>query len=307
MADTKTIKNRGIRRHQSTKVVPQVRATDGRQTCLALWVRASRKFVWGMMFLVAAGVSAQHETPPAIAGDKPSFEVAAIKPSNADNQNQSWHGSTDRILIENYSLRRLIRTAYGLKTDAQILGGPDWLDKQAFDISAKIDDAEIAKMKTMDRESKRHEQNAMLQSLLADRFALKAHFDHRTMPVYALVVEKSGAKLTPTSVVTAGKGHSIDTTNGHMTATAISMDSFADDLAYQRETGGRMVVNRTRLTGEYDFKLNWAQDNGDGTTADPALASLFTALREQLGLRLQPEKGEVQVVIIESATKPTFD
>jgi uncharacterized protein (TIGR03435 family) len=68
-----------------------------------------------------------------------------------------------------------------------------------------------------------------------------------------------------------------------------------------------MVVNRTRLTGEYDFKLNWAQDNGDGTTVDPTLASLFTALREQLGLRLQPEKGEVQVVVIESASKPTFD
>jgi uncharacterized protein (TIGR03435 family) len=85
------------------------------------------------------------------------------------------------------------------------------------------------------------------------------------------------------------------------------MDSFADDLAYQRETGGRMVLNHTGLTGEYDFKLDWAEDNGDSTPADPALADLFTALQEQLGLKLQPEKGSVEVVVVESASMPAFE
>ncbi len=127
------------------------------------------------------------------------------------------------------------------------------------------------------------------------------------MPVYALVVAKSGARLTPTSPETAAKGHNISINNGRMIASAISMDSFADDLAYQSETGGRMVLNRTGLAGEFDFKLNWAQDNGDDTSADPTLAGLFTALQEQLGLKLQPEKGEVPVVVIESAAQPTFD
>ncbi|MGA9587857.1 MAG: TIGR03435 family protein [Terracidiphilus sp.] len=250
---------------------------------------------------------AQTKPPVAAADETPQFEVAAIKPSKPDSQGQNWHGSADRILIGNYTLRRLIRSAYGLKTDAQVLGGPDWLDKQAFDISAKIDDAEITKMKAMDGPAKQRERNAMLQSLLGERFALKAHLDYRTMPVYELVVAKSGAKLTPTSPATAAKGNNVTTRNGHMTASAISMDVFADDLDYRPETGGRMVLNRTGLSGEYDFKLNWAQDNGDGTTADSSLPGLFTALQEQLGLKLQPGKGSVDVVVIESATKPTFD
>jgi uncharacterized protein (TIGR03435 family) len=264
-------------------------------------------FVPALAIVDARGANAQSAPPPASADDAPRFEVAAIKPSKADSQGQNWHGSADRILVGNYTLRRLIRSAYGLKTDAQVLGGPDWLDKQAFDISAKIDDAEIAKMKAMDGPARQRERNAMLQSLLGERFALKAHLDHRTMPVYELVVAKSGARLTLTSAATAAKGNNVTTRNGHMTASAISMDAFADDLDYRPETGGRMVLNRTGLSGEYDFKLTWAQDNDDGTAADPSLPGLFTALQEQLGLKLQPGKGPVDVVVIESATKPTFD
>jgi uncharacterized protein (TIGR03435 family) len=254
------------------------------------------------------GACAQAQPPLDAPDEAPHFEVAAIKPSKPENRgHKSTKGSADRILIQNYTLRDLIRLAYGLKTDSQILSGPDWLDKQAFDINAKIDDAEIAKMKTMNWPAMQRERNQMLQSLLAERFMLKAHLDHKTMPVYALVVVKSGAKLTLTSATMAAKGNDITTRNGRMTATATSMDSFADDLDYRPETGGRMVLNRTGLTGEYDFKLNWAADNGDDTQADPALANLFTALQEQLGLKLRPEKGSVQVVVIESATKPTFD
>lgn len=250
---------------------------------------------------------AQAKPSVAAADGSPHFEVAAIKPSKPDSQGQNWRGSADRILIENYTLRRLIRSAYGLKTDSQVLGGPDWIDKQAFDISAKIDDAEISRMKAMDWPAKHREQNTMLQSLLKERFGLKAHLEQRTMPVYALVVAKSGPKLTPTSPATAAKGNNINTNNGRMTASAISMDVFADDLAYQRETGGRMVLNRTGLTGEYDFKLDWAEDNGDGTQADPALPSLFTALQEQLGLKLESQKGSVDVIVVESAAKPVLD
>ncbi len=105
---------------------------------------------------------AQAKRPLAATDDTPRFEVAAIKPSKPDDQNHNWSGSADRILIENYTLRRLIRSAYGLKSDAQILGGPDWLDKQSFDINAKIDDAEIAKMAKMDRVAKQRERNLML-------------------------------------------------------------------------------------------------------------------------------------------------
>ncbi len=293
---------------QDTRTAESIRQTPAHHAlrCRAFLIEVAA----GSLLLVSLflpRLSAQAQSSKETTEQLPHFEVAAIKPSNPENQNHNWSGSTDRILIENYTLRLLIRSAYGLKTEAQILGGPDWIDKQSFDINAKIDDAEIAKMAKMDRVTRQRERNEMLQSLLIERFALKARLDHRTMPVYALVVAKSGARLTPTSPATAAKGHSISTNNGRMTASAISMDSFAEDLAYQSETGGRMVLNRTGLTGEYDFKLDWAEDNGDSTAADPALTGLFTALQEQLGLKLQSEKGSVDVVIVESATRPAFD
>jgi uncharacterized protein (TIGR03435 family) len=274
--------------------------------------RAGRFLLSSLFALLLAvanlrGATAQAKPAVAAADETPHFEVAAIKPGKTDSQGQNWNSSADRILIGNYTLRRLIRSAYGLKSDLQILGGPDWLDKQAFDINAKIDDAEVAKMAKMDRVARQRERNQMVQSLLAERFMFKAHLDHKTMPVYALVVAKSGAKLTPASPETAAKGSNSSSNNGRMTATALSMDLFAEDLQYQTETGGRMVLNHTGLAGEYDFKLDWAEDNGNSTPADPALPDLFTALQEQLGLKLQPEKGSVEVVVIESASKPTFD
>jgi uncharacterized protein (TIGR03435 family) len=285
------------------------------ETCKAdhgpepVWGARAGRLSLTILFVLLAVGGASAQANPALTGadETPHFEVAAIRPSKPDSQGQNWRGSADRILIGNYTLRRLIRSAYGLKSDSQILGGPDWLDKQAFDISAKIDDAEIAKMKAMDQPAKQRERNAMLQSLLAERFAFKAHIEQRKMPVYALVVAKSGAKLTPTSAATAAKGNNITTRNGRMTASAISMDAFAEDLEYQKEAGDRVVLNRTGLAGEYDFKLDWAADNGDGTQADPALPGLFTALQEQLGLKLRPDRGSIEVVVVESATKPAFD
>ncbi|HLY40545.1 MAG TPA: TIGR03435 family protein [Terracidiphilus sp.] len=235
----------------------------------------------------------------------PAFEVAAIKLSRPDDNDHGWHGTRDRITIENYTLKRLIRAAYGLKSDTQVIGGPDWTDKQAFDISAKIEDAEVQKMSSMATLDRQRERNEMLQALLADRFQLKVRQEERVMPVYALVQAKGGTKLRPNPTASKSNGSSSD--NGHMTATALSMDSFADTLTYFSETGDRVVLNRTGLACEYDFKLNWAEDQGSGVPPDAEFPGLFTALEEQLGLKLESQKGSVPVVIIESAAKPVID
>ena len=145
------------------------------------------------------------------------FEVAAIKANKGDSGNHNMDTSADRVLIENYTLRALIRIAYGLKSDKQINGGPDWMDKQAFDISAKIDDAEMAKMRQMPRTERRKENNLLLQSLLADRFQLRVHEVQQVMPVYALVVAKSEPKLKHSA--TPGNGYHVSTHNSHMVAT----------------------------------------------------------------------------------------
>lgn len=253
---------------------------------------------------VSTIVRAQQATPePKLRA----FEVAAIKLSKPDDPHHGWHGTNDRIFIENYSLRRLIRSAYGLKSDLQVIGGPDWSGKQAFDIEAKIDEADVDKMHNMSPEERQKARNEMLQSLLAERFQLKARVDQRVMLVYALVVAKSGPKLAPAAPSAPGKGHGISVDNGHMVATDISMSSLADDLAYAPETGDRVVLNHTGLTGEYDFKLNWTEDPGTGVPPDSEFPGLFTALEEQLGLKLESQKGSVPVVIVESAAKPVVD
>lgn len=271
-------------------------------------VKSFCRFVAGFLAFctVIACAGAQQATPVAATPAKlPAFEVASIKLSRPDDNGHNWHGTADRISIENYTLQRLIRSAYGLKSDMQIIGGPDWIGKQAFDIQAKIDEADVARMHNMSPEDRQKARNQMLQSLLADRFQLKVRLDHRDMPVYALVQTKSGAKLT--LAAPAAKNHGINVDNGHMTASALSMDGLADDLTYESEVGDRVVLNRTGLTGEYDFKLNWTEDSGTGVPPDSEFPGLFTALQDQLGLKLESQKGAVPVVIVDAATKPLID
>lgn len=145
----------------------------------------------------------------------------------------------------------------------------------------------------------------MLQSLLADRFGLKVSRGERTIPVYALVIAKSGLKLTPAAANETD--HGISGNSAHMTATATSMDALADDLTTMPESDNRVVVNRTGLTTDYDFKLDWTRDRGNGIPEDAKYPGFFTALREQLGLELKPGTGLVSVVVVEAAVEPALD
>lgn len=242
--------------------------------------------------------------PAPVMEKPPSFEVASIKPTRKDEGDRDWDSGADRLRIEGYSLRNLIASAYGLKSDSQVLGGPDWIDKRRFDIAAKVDDAEMAKLKSMHGEDFHNEWNLMMQSLLAERFGLKVSPGRRTIPVFALVVAKSGARLAP--VAANETGHNLSVHGPHVTATAVSMDALAEYLTQMSETG-RVVLNRTGLTGEYDFKMDWTRDRGNGIPPDAPYPGLFTALEEQLGLKLKSQKGDVSVVVVDAASEPAFD
>jgi uncharacterized protein (TIGR03435 family) len=200
-----------------------------------------------------------------------------------------------------------------LKSDSQVLGGPDWIGKQAFDIEAKFGDTEIAKMQKMSNRERSQEAWLALQALLAERFQLRVSQGTRDIPVYALVVAKTGAKLALSApqLDESGKpkidqNHSIHNSNGHVTAKATSMSAFADWFMYVPECD-RVVVDRTGLAVEYDFKLDWTPDGGQGIPPDAPLPGLFTSLHEQLGLELKPDKAPVKVVIIDSASAPMLD
>jgi uncharacterized protein (TIGR03435 family) len=195
----------------------------------------------------------------------------------------------------------LIATAYGLPVDSgRIIGGPAWLrqDDPQFEITAKIGDEMFASMQKMTPAEQQMQVKLMEQSLLADRFGLKLHFEQREMPMLELQVAKDGPKLTPAAAGEVNTLHNFaDERGGGMKGTAVTLDQLARSPLL---LGGRVVQNKTGLTGAYDFTLRFAGEAGDGDAP-----GLYTALQDQLGLRLVPTKSMMEVLVIDSVEKPT--
>ena len=198
------------------------------------------------------------------------------------------------LRVSNATLKDLIETAYQVRS-FQILGGPAWLGAARYDVTATSgtpsDDA------TVRRE---------VQTLLETRFQLQTHRETRELPEYSLMVEKSGVKPEGLRVTDKAR-RGINARSGAMTGEAAPMANLALVLSRQL---GRPVVNNTGLAGNYDFSLQWTPDlspaaPGDQTVTDSPGPSLFTALREQLGLRLETTKGPVEVIVIDRAERPS--
>jgi uncharacterized protein (TIGR03435 family) len=191
--------------------------------------------------------------------------------------------------VQNATLKDLIRFCYRLR-DFQILGGPKWLEVDRYDIAAKPEDR-----------SQPEQVLLMMQQLLADRFQLKFHRESKEAPVYELMVAKNGPKLrTPDPNGKPG----IQGRRGRIDAWGTPMPVFAQYLSQRL---GRTVVDKTALTADYDFTLEYQPDNSPDVTAEKSDngASIFTAIQEQLGLRLQSAKGSVEMLVIDRAEKPS--
>ncbi len=223
-------------------------------------------------------------------GQTPDFEVVSIRPSTAGagagTSVELFEGG--RIRMANEPVKLLLRMAFQVQ-DAQIAGGPTWLDGDRYDIEAKTGSA--AKIS-------REQMGPQMQNLLTERFDLKFHRETRELTVGALVAAKGGLKLK----VNAGGGSRINSSGGpkksQLIATGTSMELLA---GYVGNRLGRIVVDRTGLTGSYDFVLEWAAEE----TPDVAVPGLVTALRDQLGLRIEPQKAPVEVLVIDSIGRPS--
>jgi bla regulator protein BlaR1 len=186
-----------------------------------------------------------------------------------------------------------------------------------FDIQAKASEADVAGYNKLGLEGKQKVAHLLLQSLLEDRFQLKARVEARDLPVYALVVAKGGIKMKevqmdpipPFGVPPAPGAHLpriTRTGSNEVTASAWPMNGMAEWLSRNYEVGNRPVVNETGLTGSYDFvlRVSLSPPPTDGSSGDPAV-SLFTALPEQLGLKLVPEKALTEVLVIDHIERPS--
>lgn len=229
------------------------------------------------------------------------FEVASIKPSNPDANGGGIKplpgGQT--YVAQSVPVKLMIRLMFHLN-NRQISGGPGWLETDLYDVEAKADGPH-----TID------ELHVMFQNLLIDRFKLQFHKEMRTLPAYELVVDKSGPKLTENhspehfDIPVRGTGR------GKLEATHCSMSYFSWLLSQRLD---QPVINQTGLGQFYDFKLEWTPEPPPGLAARPDAEAnlppangpdLFTALREQLGLKLESHKGPVEVMVIDHVERPS--
>ena len=270
------------------------------RTLLSRRLKAISSFVFAALSVFATAQSVPSSHP----AKHLSFEVATIRPSPPDSTDEDWDSQGGRVTIRGYSLRQLIKVAFELKTNAQITGGPEWIDKRRFDVSAKIDDDEMSRLN--EASADRDQQNAirfMLQTLLRERFKLQWKPVQSELPIFALVVSDHNPHLIPDT----SKPRNLSIHSAHMVAIATSPQELAEAIARMREVSDRAVVDRTGLEGRFDFELNWSPDRGSGFSQDAPYPGLFTALQEQLGLRLKPQKGLVPTIEVLTAALPDFD
>jgi uncharacterized protein (TIGR03435 family) len=238
-------------------------------------------------FSMAGGVFSEPPAAPA------TFEVASVKPSPPDAPGMFTRYLPDGgVRFAGATLKNLVSIAYGVR-QFQISGGPRWIDTDRFDIEARAETSGAVtplQRKTGER----------LRSLLADRFQLALHRETKEHTVYELVVARGGPKLQESkegkNMVRAGRG----TVKGQSVGLAMLAMNLANEL-------GCPVIDKTGLSGKYDFDLTWTPipPSAASPSEAPDGPSIFTALTEQLGLRLESKKGPVEVLVIDSAERPS--
>ena len=300
--------------------------------------RADYRFLLWVVVVTALSIGVSRATAlhAQVQASEPhlTFEVASIKQNTSDDRRSFGVQPGGRLVVRNSTLKNLIAAAFGMAQiqaliPERILGGPDWIDSERYNIDAK---ASTEFQFTPGGPPK--DMLLMLRSLLEERFKLVAHRETREMPIFELVVARKDGRLGP-----GLHKSSIDcdamfaaAQNGvpppprqpnepppcrlmggpaRTIASGVMMQQLAANLSNHL---GRFVIDKTGLTGRFDFNIGWAPDRLPTTApppgtppVDPNGPSLVTALQEQLGLKVQPAKGPVEVLVIDSVEHPTPD
>jgi len=278
-------------------------------------------YVTSLLFFGASAVVSFSQTPSS--SPRPEFEVVSVKPTPSGSGRTLLQAIQGELVMTNISLRRLVLIAYGIQ-DYQLLGDPTWTGSEHYDIQAKADS----------NPSVQQLEGPMLQVLLENRFQLAIHHETRQLPVYQLTVGKGGPKLqtskdgscTPYSVNSpplstpsgppitfCGLRLTVDGSNRTLDGKGITMAALAANLSRTyNSTLGRNIVDMTGLSEAFDIHLTWAIEPqidpgsiGNASPPDLNVASIFTALPEQLGLKLESAKAPVDVVVIDHIERPS--
>ncbi len=274
-----------------------------------------------LMVLAAAGAFAQPATAPL------TFEVATIKPSSGDDRRSAMMIQPGGgFSASGVTFKTLLTLTYDVR-EFQISGGPKWIDTDRFDVTAKAErgaatnaDSKpprpMLRMSDQERKTTQEQLAQRLQVLFADRFHLVVHKETKEQQVYALVVGKGGSKLQATKDGVSQRQGMMRMGRGSVEGQGVPLDVLIRAISGQL---GRPVIDRTGLSGNFDIKLQWTPDPGQAPRpfgdappagvepppSDPNGPSIFTALQEQLGLRLESQKGPVDLIVIDRVEKPS--
>jgi uncharacterized protein (TIGR03435 family) len=256
------------------------------------------------------------------------YDVVSVKPMHPERiLFMGVQETPDGINGEIVTVTMLVQSAYGAagvpSTDDSVRGLPDWAKSDYFSVQAKMSADQVATFAKLRKAEQRACRQAMMQSLLADRFQLKVHREIKQVPDYELVVAKGGPKMTE------GNGNGLDVPNGRdgkpitgsflrvgsakggmeVQVRAYSMEQVANFLTQSHVGVDHRVVDKTQLTGKYSFTLDFSPAQGVGPAGEAAPSdvsqpSIFTALQEQLGLKLQPGTGTIDVVVVDHVERP---
>jgi len=257
-----------------------------------------------MTFAAPCLVAQQTEAAPA-------FEVATIKPGSQDRMG-ILSTSPEDFRVYGLPVEAIIGFAYDIPwmrtmtvkqappfqaSSPNLLGGPDWVRSETFDVSAKADEAVIAAWSKLPPQQQKEQIELMVRALLADRFKLQMRNETEVIPVYALVVTKDGPKFKPTPPEPPADPNApakpyqspwkfdVGMIEGH----GVTMDGLMTFLWAQPELGSRKIIDRTGLKGQYDLTLKWASERDPSEEATGP--SLFSAIQDQLGLKLESTKA----------------
>jgi bla regulator protein blaR1 len=296
-----------------------------------------------VMFGLLKVPRARAQSSPTTGTPAASFEVAAIKPNRSGDWRVMMGFGPGRFRATGMWVRHLITLAYDVR-DFQVTGGPSWIDSERYDIQAKEPDSVAAEMQKLSQDQREELSRSMLQSLLADRFKLKLGHETKELPAYALVVAKGGPKLQAAKPDAdfrgikgpEGRGQRGKSVfgMGDLTIRDEPLSMLARMLSQQL---GRPVLDQTGLEGKYDFTLKWTPGQGEGMIGmgpggggpepgkgmvgrepedgspqlgsppapDMSGPSIFTAIQEQLGLKLESTKGPVEILVVDHVERPT--
>jgi uncharacterized protein (TIGR03435 family) len=291
---------------------------------------------------VTCAAAAQQAAKP-----EPAFEVATIKPSDPAERRMMMQMSDGVLHAKNMPLVELINFAYEIKSSSLLSGLPEWAKQEHYDIEAKQDEEEARALRKLPEEERGYATRRMVQKMLEERLHLKLAKEQKEQPVYALVVAKSGLKMKPTVAPPAGESSGpgagpgagpgpsqgpgqgpgpggpqrmkrgmMMNSRGELTGTDSTTGMIANVISHMPEASERVVVDKTGLTGHYDFTLKWTPEmpapafrGADSGAPPPPTAdngpTLFTALEEQLGLKLETAKDLVTSYRVENLDHPT--